>query len=90
MRDLNPPPAARAPRTFEMQGDAWVEAGRPQVRRAPWWLVVPALLAETTAVFVVAFAVFAALFTGGLLAARRRFVDAMTSLRRRFTGAPLR
>jgi hypothetical protein len=90
MRDLNPPPAARPPRTFEMQGDAWVEAGRPQVRRAPWWLVVPALLAATTAMFVVAFAVFAALFTGGLLAARRRFVDAMTSLRRRFTGAPSR
>jgi hypothetical protein len=90
MRDLNPPPAARPPRTFEMQGDTWVEAGRPQVRRAPWGLVVPALLAATTAMFVVAFAVFAALFTGGLLAARRRFVDAMTRLRRRFSGAPSR
>lgn len=87
MRDLNPPPAARAPRTFEMQGDAWVDAGRPQVRRAPWWLIVPALLAATTAVFVVAFAVFAALFTGGLLAARRRVLDAAAQIRDRFSRA---
>jgi hypothetical protein len=87
MKELDPPPATRAPRTFEMQGDAWVEAGRAQVRRVPWWLIVPALLAATTAVFVVAFAVFAALFTGGLLAARRRLLDATAQLRARFAAA---
>lgn len=87
MRELNPPPAARAPRTFEMRGEDWVEAGRPQARHAPWWLILPAVLAATTAAFVVAFAVFAALFTGGLLAARRRLIDATTGLRARFSSA---
>ncbi|MCU0946459.1 MAG: hypothetical protein MUF65_13990 [Rubritepida sp.] len=90
MLDVNPPPAARAPRTFEMHGDEWVEAGRAQTRRAPLWLIVPALLAATTAVFVVAFAVLAALFTGGLLAARRRFIDAAAQLRARFGAATRR
>jgi|APFre7841882724_1041349.scaffolds.fasta_scaffold02680_1 hypothetical protein len=88
MRDLNPPPpATRAPRTFEMHGEEWVDTSRPQARRAPWWLIVPALLAATTAMFVVVFAVFAALFTGGLLAARRRFLDATARLRSRFAEA---
>lgn len=78
---------ARTPRTFEMRDDAWVETGRPQPRRAPLWLVVPAVLAAMTAAFFVVFAVLAALFTGGLLVARRRFVDATASLRARFAAA---
>lgn len=80
----------RAPRTFEMQGEEWVEAGRPQSRKAPLWLVVPAVLAAMTAAFVVVFAVLAALFTGGLLAARRRFVEAVSGLRERFSAATRR
>jgi hypothetical protein len=92
MKDLNPPPAAtRAPRTFEMQDSEWVESGRPGARRAlrvPLWLVVPAaVLAAMTAAFFVIFAVLAALFTGGLLAARRRFLDGAATLRERVSGA---
>jgi hypothetical protein len=87
MKELNPPPAPRAPRTFEMHDDTWVETGRPQRLRPSLWLIVPAVLAALTAAFFVVFAVFAALFTGGLLAARRRFLDAAASLRQRFTSA---
>jgi len=81
---------ARAPRTFEMQGEEWVETGRSQARKAPLWLLVPAVLAAMTAAFVVVFAVLAALFTGGLLAARRRFVEAVDGLRTRFSAATRR
>jgi hypothetical protein len=89
MERLEPqrPETARAPRTFEMRDDAWIETGRPQARRAPVWLIVPAVLAAMTAAFVVVFAVLAALFTGGLLAARRRVVDAAATLRTRFAAA---
>jgi hypothetical protein len=87
MKDLNAPPATRAPRTFEMHDDQWVESGRPQRRRAPLWLIVPAVLAAMTAAFFVVFAVLAALFTGGLLAARRSFIDASVRLRERFNAA---
>ncbi len=86
MKELDAP-NARVPRTFEMQGDEWVETGRPQGRRAPLWIIVPAVLAAVTAAFFVLFAVLAALFTGGLLAARRRFLDASGRLRARFSAA---
>lgn len=81
---------ARSPRTFEMQGDEWIEAGRPQARKAPLWVIVPAVLAAMIAAFLVVFAVLAALLTGGLLAARRRFVDAVAGLRARFAAATRR
>jgi hypothetical protein len=87
MKDLNPPPTARVPRTFEMRDEEWVEAGRAERPRAPLWLIVPAVLAAMTAAFFVVFAVLAALFTGGLLAARRRFIDASARLRERFSAA---
>jgi hypothetical protein len=87
MKQIDTPPSARAPRTFEMRDEQWVETGRPHRPRASLWLVVPALLAAMTAAFFVVFAVLAALFTGGLLAARRRFLDATTALRQRFSAA---
>lgn len=80
----------RAPRTFEMRDEEWVETGRPQARKAPLWVIVPAVLAAMTAAFLVVFAVLAALFTGGLLAARRRFVEAAAGLRARFAVATRR
>lgn len=87
MKDLNPPPAAtRVQRTFELHDAEWVETGRPQRPRVPLWLVVPAILAAVTAAFFVVFAVFAALFTGGLLVARRRFLGGVAALRERLGG----
>jgi predicted phage tail protein len=73
----------RAPRTFEMRDQVWVEAGRSQRARPSLWLMVPVVLAALTAAFFVVFAVFAALFTGGLLAARRRLIEAGAALRDR-------
>lgn len=77
----------RPPRTFEMHEQEWVESGTAQRPRMPLWLVASAVLAAVTAAFLVVFAVLAALFTGGLLAARRRFIDATASLRERFSAA---
>ncbi len=81
---------ARTPRTFEMRDEEWVETGRPRLRKAPLWVIVPAVIAAMTAAFLVVFAVLAALLTGGLLAARRRFVDAVAGLRARFAAATRR
>lgn len=84
MKDINPPPAeTRVTRTFELRDSEWVEAGSGRRPRVPLWLVVPAVLAAVTAAFFVVFAVFAALFTGGLLAARRRFLDGTAAFRER-------
>jgi hypothetical protein len=83
--DLSTTP--RTPRTFEMRDEQWVESGRGERPRVPLWLIVPAVLAAMTAAFFVVFAVLAALFTGGLLAARRRFVEATAGLRERFSAS---
>jgi hypothetical protein len=81
---------SRTPRTFEMRNDEWVETGRPGTRKAPLWVIVPAVFAALTAAFLVVFAVLAALLTGGLLVARRRFVEAFAGLRDRFAAATRR
>ena len=80
----NDPP--RAPRTFEIQDDQWVETGsRQPVRPSPWLLVPLVLMAATFAVFAI-FAVLAALVTGGLFDLRRRVLAQGAELRRRFTA----
>jgi hypothetical protein len=62
----------REPRTFELRDAEWIEHAATARRGAPFWLMVPVVLATLTGFVLVAFAGLAALATGGLVALRRR------------------
>lgn len=64
----------REPRTFELRDAEWIEDAATRRSRAPFWLVVPVVLATLTGFVLIAFAATAALTTGGLVALRNRFV----------------
>jgi hypothetical protein len=70
---LPPPPSApREPRTFELRDAEWIEDAAIRRTRAPFWLIVPVVLAAITGIVLVAVATTAALVTGGLIALRNR------------------
>ncbi|HSD42614.1 MAG TPA: hypothetical protein VLD36_12185 [Burkholderiales bacterium] len=64
----------REPRTFELRDAEWIEDAATRRSRAPFWLVVPVVLATLTGFVLIAFAATAALTTGGLVALRNRIV----------------
>lgn len=64
----------REPRTFELRDAEWIEDAATRRSRAPFWLVVPVVLATLTGFVLIAFAATAALATGGLVALRNRIV----------------
>jgi hypothetical protein len=64
--------APRAPRTFELRDAEWIEDAAIRRTRAPFWLMVPVVLAAFTGIVLIAFAATAALATGGLVALRNR------------------
>jgi hypothetical protein len=69
-----PPSAPREPRTFELRDAEWIEDAATRRARAPFWLIVPVVLAAITGIVLVAVATTAALVTGGLIALRNRIV----------------
>jgi hypothetical protein len=72
---LPPPPSApREPRTFELRDAEWIEDAATRRARAPFWLIVPVVLAAITGIVLVAVATTAALATGALVYLRNRVV----------------
>jgi hypothetical protein len=71
-----PPPAAtrREPRTFELRDAEWIEDAATRRTRAPFWVLVPVVLATLTGLVLIAFATAAALATGALVALRNAVV----------------
>ena len=64
----------RTPRTFELRDAEWIEDAATRRTRAPFWLLVPVVLATLTGLVLIAFATTAALATGALVAMRNRVV----------------
>jgi hypothetical protein len=71
-----PPPTAtrREPRTFELRDAEWIEDAATRRTRAPFWVLVPVVLATLTGLVLIAFATTAALATGALVALRSAVV----------------
>lgn len=71
-----PPPTAtrREPRTFELRDAEWIEDAATRRTRAPFWVLVPVVLATLTGLVLIAFATTAALATGALVALRNAVV----------------
>jgi hypothetical protein len=71
-----PPPTAtrREPRTFELRDAEWIEDAATRRTRAPFWVLVPVVLATLTGLVLIAFATIAALATGALVALRNAVV----------------
>jgi hypothetical protein len=71
-----PPPTAtrREPRTFELRDAEWIEDAATRRTRAPFWVLVPVVLATLTGLVLIAFATIAALATGALVALRSAVV----------------
>jgi hypothetical protein len=60
----------REPRTYELRDAEWIEDAAMRRARAPFWLLVPVVLATLTGFVLIAFAATAALATGALVALR--------------------
>lgn len=71
---LPPASAPRPPRTYELRDAEWIEDAATRRTRAPFWVLVPVVLATLTGLVLVAFAATAALATGALVAARNAVV----------------
>lgn len=71
-----PPPTSspRAPRTFELRDAEWIEDAATRRTRAPFWVLVPLVLATLTGLVLIAFATLAAAATGGLIALRNAVI----------------
>jgi hypothetical protein len=75
MPDTLPPSVPpREPRTYELRDEQWVEAGAGKPPRPSPWLLVPLVLMAVSVAALAFFAALVALFTGGLLDLRRRFI----------------
>jgi hypothetical protein len=71
---LPPTLPPREPRTFELRDAEWIEDAATRRTRAPFWLVVPVVLATLTGLVLIAFATTAALATGALVGLRNGVV----------------
>jgi hypothetical protein len=73
--DARPPTTSpRPPRTFELRDAEWIEDAATRRTRAPFWVLVPVVLATLTGLVLIAFATAAALATGALVALRNAVV----------------
>jgi len=65
-------PSSREPRTYELRDAEWIEDAATRRPRVPLWLLVPVAFAALTGFVLIAFAMGAALATGGLAALSHR------------------
>jgi hypothetical protein len=63
-------PSPRPPRTYELRDAEWIEDAATRRTRAPFWVLVPVVLATLTGLVLIAFATTVALATGALVALR--------------------
>jgi hypothetical protein len=71
---LPPSSAPRPPRTYELRDAEWIEDAATRRTRAPFWVLVPVVLATLTGLVLVAFATTVVLATGALVAVRNAVV----------------